>query len=223
MFSLGAWLGVRDPRSQNYLYTATPVSGKSVLHVAHAPITDQDGVGGCVGWTDLDTLNYAKFQNSRFFVNHSSRYLVNDKGYDFYHLATVADEWPNEQYPPDDLGSSVLAGAKVLKSLGYVSRYEWAPDFNSFLAAVQRQPVMIGSLWTNGMFDPDSKGLIKPTGDIAGGHAYSIRGVDFQHQLVRMRNHWTPSWGIKGEAFITFDDMKWLLDQQGECLVPIPR
>jgi hypothetical protein len=222
-FSLGAWLGVHDPRSENFRFSATPISGKSVLHSAYAPITDQDGVGGCVGWTDLDTLNYTKFQRSRLFVQHSTRYLLNAKGYDFYHLATLEDEWPDEQYPPDDVGSSVLAGAKVLKNLLFVERYEWAYDFNSFLAAVQRQPVMVGTLWTEGMFDPSSKGLIRPTGDLAGGHAYSIRGVDFQNQQVRMRNHWTTGWGVRGEAFIRFDDMKWLLDQGGECLVPIPR
>jgi hypothetical protein len=222
-YGLGAWLGVRDERSLNYRFTAAPVKGRTVLHAAGAPISNQGDLGGCVGWTDLDTLNYAAFQHSRFYVNRTTRYLANPQGAYFYHLSTLADEWLDEQYPPDDTGSSVLAGAKVLKQLGYVARYEWAMDFDSFLAAVQRQPVMVGTTWTDGMFDPDSKGVIRPTGNLAGGHAYSIRGVDFQKQQVRMRNHWTQEWGIRGEAFIGFDDMKWLLDQQGECLVPIPR
>lgn len=219
---LGAWLGVRDERSANYRFTA-PLVTRSVTHPDYSPISDQGQLGGCVGWTDLDFINTVVMSRSRKFVCGNQRYLVNAKGVEFYHLSTLADEWLDEEYPPSDTGSSVLAGAKVLKQLHFVDRYEWATTFNDFLAAVQRQPVMVGTTWTQGMFDPDSKGVIRPTGDLAGGHAYMIRGVDYQKGQVRMRNHWTRDWGINGEAFIKFDDMKWLLDQQGECLVPIPR
>lgn len=219
---LGLWLGVRDPASDNYIHRAKLTRPVSVLHTATAPITDQGDVGACVGFTDLDLINTAKFLRSRRRVWSSSRYLPDDLGFSFYSAATREDEWP-EEYPPVDVGSSVLGGAKVLKSDGYIDRYEWARDFESFLAALQRQPVMLGTLWTSEMSDPTADGLVRPTGDLWGGHAYMARGVNFRRRRIRCRNHWTRAWGLNGEFDVGFDDMEWLLDgaQQGECVVPL--
>lgn len=220
---LGRWAIPEDPQSRKYAYVAPPISVlRTVSHGAYAPITDQDGLGGCVGWSDLDIVNMSKFAASRKRVTGSTRYLTNDKGEEFYHLATIADEWPNEEYPPVDLGSSVLAGCKVLKQLGYIDRYEWAYTFEDMLVALQHGPVIMGTTWTNGMFDPDKNGLVKPTGDLAGGHAYTVRGMNVRTQLLRCRNHWTADWGRDGEFYLTFNDMEWLLAQHGDCVVPVP-
>lgn len=219
---LGRWVVPEDPQSRRYTFTAPLTSARLVSHGAYAPITDQNGYGACVGYSELDWLNYAKAANSRKFVNGTTRYLTNDTGLNFYHLATIEDQWP-ETFPPEDSGSSVIAGAKVLKNLGYIERYEWAYTFEAFLAALQRYPVTLGTLWTKGMFDPDKNGLVRPTGELAGGHAYTARGFSMTTQKIRCRNHWTKDWGRDGEFYVTFDDMKWLLSQQGDCVVPIPR
>jgi hypothetical protein len=219
--SLGRWVRPMDPRSRDYAYTSRVIRPRSVSHGAYARITDQDGVGACVGFTCLDIINTSKFLHSRYQVNRSSTYLGNDRGFDFYGLATGLDKWP-QTWPPEDTGSSILAGAKVLKQLGFIERYEWALTFESFLVALQHQPVMVGTLWTNGMSDPDATGLVRPTGGLAGGHAYMVRGVNFVSRKLRCRNHWTSQWGRDGEFYIGFDDMEWLLSQQGDCVVPIP-
>ena len=39
-------------------------------------------------------------------------------------------------------------------------------------------PVVVGTNWYYGMFYPDTTGLIKIRGGLAGGHAYVINGVD---------------------------------------------
>lgn len=220
MTSLGCWLqGGKDPRNRNYPYRDVPAR-RSITHAAGAPISDQNGYNACVGYTCLDTINYAKFSRNRRRINHNTRFLPNPTGLTFYSIATRLDAWPGEAYPPDDTGSTVLAGAKALQQFGFIPSYRWAFTFADFLAAVEQQPVMVGTLWTSGMSDPDQTGLIRPTGSLDGGHAYSVRGVSFARELLRIRNHWGSDWGIKGEAFISFADMQWLLSQQGEVLVP---
>ena len=217
---LGLWLGVTDPR--NHVYSEPLTAMRSVLHTDHAPIANQGDTGACTGFTGLDLINTARFSAVRRRVNGDLGYLHNEIGFSFYHQNTVADEWP-ETWPPTDTGSSVLAMAKVLKKLGYLSQYAWADSFDSMLQALSKGPVMLGTLWTTGMSDPDSSGLIRPTGDLAGGHAYIARGKDYLHRRIRCRNHWTKNWGVRGEFYVGFDDIKWLLapEQQGECVVPV--
>lgn len=220
---LGCWLGANDPRSNDHLFWGAFIpSRQTVLHSARGPITDQDGVGACVGFTDLDLLNTAKFYWSRRRPHKHNTYMDNAFGYGFYHDATVLDEWHDETWTPDDSGSSVLAGAKALQQAGHIDSYTWSWDFNGFLAALQRQPVMVGTLWTSGMSDPDSTGLIKPTGDIVGGHAYMAFGMNVRSQKIKWRNHWTRDWGDDGCFYTTFDDTEWLISQQGEVLIPKP-
>lgn len=217
---LGRWVDF-DPKSLGYLYTATP-QHRAVLHTALAPISDQDGYGACAGYTVLDLLNTSLFWPSRQSVLGSRRYLPNDLGLDFYGAATKVDEWPGEEFPPDDTGTSVLSCLKVMRTRGFIRRYEWARTFATLLGALERQPVMLGTLWTSGMDDPDASGLIRPTGDLVGGHAYMARGVNPQTERIRCRNHWTKDWGKAGEFYLTFADAEWLLGEQGECGVPIP-
>lgn len=220
---LGCWLGANDPRSMNYLHRGVYAPDRrTITHRNSAPILDQDGVGACVGFTDADIANTAKFYGSRQRGTKQRHYLTNDHGYHFYHEATVVDEWHNETWKPDDTGSSVLAGAKALKQDGFIDRYEWAFDVNGFITALQRQPVMLGTLWTSGMMDPDSSGLIRPTGEMVGGHAFMAFGINLRTSKVKFRNHWTRDWGDDGDFYMLLDDVEWLIAQQGEVLVPIP-
>lgn len=221
---LGCWLGHNDPRSlANFRYSGRlTVPLRSVTHTADGPILDQGDVGACVGFTCADILNTSKFYRSRMRPAKRRTFLTNDFGFDFYHEATVLDEWLGETWKPDDTGSSVLAGAKALKKYGYIDSYYWADDMAGFLAALQRQPVMLGTLWTEGMSEPDYRNVVHPTGDVVGGHAYMAYGVHHSVRQVRCRNHWTRDWGWRGDFFISFDDMEWLIAQQGEVLVPTP-
>lgn len=221
---LGCWLGHNDPKSKQH-YTSQlrlTTTIQSGVHAANGPITDQGDVGACVGFTDLDIANTAKFYRSRLRAWGSNRYEDDEKGYGFYRAATRIDEWFDEQWEPDDTGSSVLAGAKALQQANLIESYTWAWWMDGFLAALQRQPVMLGTLWTDGMFDPDSTGLVRPTGDLSGGHAYMAFGWSYRSRKVKCRNHWTEDWGDDGDFYIGFDDMAWLIAQQGEVLIPKP-
>jgi C1A family cysteine protease len=126
------------------------------------------------------------------------------------------DEWPGENYD----GTSVRAAAKYLQKTGKIKSYYWAFDVNTLTNTVLNvAPVVVGTYWFYNMFYPDRNGLIRATGQIAGGHAYVINGVDTIKKQFRIKNSWGKTWGQGGHAFISFSDMDKLIKLNGEiCL-----
>ncbi len=137
---------------------------------------------------------------------------------EIYSEAQKIDEWPGEDYE----GTSVRAGAKYLQSKGTISEYRWAWDVQTIADAIlTKGPVVVGTNWYYDMFEPDEKGIIKVGGQIVGGHAYLLNGVNTKKQLFRIKNSWGRNWGKKGHAYISFDDMAQLIAAQGEACLAI--
>ena len=135
-----------------------------------------------------------------------------------YNESQKIDEWPGENYA----GTSVRAGAKYLKTRNVINSYYWAYDLNTLVDSVLKLgPVVVGTYWYNGMFYPDSNGIIKISGGIVGGHAYVINGVDISKKLFRIKNSWGRNWGKQGQAFISFSDMTRLISMNGEICLAI--
>jgi hypothetical protein len=132
-----------------------------------------------------------------------------------YREAQKVDEWAGENYD----GTSVRAGVKVLHKLGRIAEYRWAWDAATVRDYVlTRGTVVVGTAWYTDMFEPDSKtGFVKPTGRIAGGHAYVIAGYSVERKAFRIVNSWGADWGQKGRAWISFEDMDYLIKNQGEA------
>jgi len=137
-----------------------------------------------------------------------------------YGLALYLDEWEGEA----DEGTSVRAGAKVLQQLGIVERYDWAYTVDGAAQwLLEKGPVVFGLPWTEDMCVPDAKGLIRPTGEIAGGHCILANSVSTKTELIGLSNSWGTGWGIKGKCFIGFDDLHKLLRQDGEACLATER
>lgn len=133
---------------------------------------------------------------------------------DFYRQAQLIDEWPGEDYD----GTSVRAGAKVLQSQGFISEYRWAWDgMEAVRAVLDVGPVVVGTNWYEGMFFPNDRGRIAPSGSIAGGHAYLIDGANLDRGLVRIKNSWGRGWGNRGRATMTIADFSRLISEDGEA------
>lgn len=213
-----------DPRSRAHAFKARVAQPISVLHALNAPALDQGNINACTGFAAAQWLNCSIAKNNRAFYNHVTldrrqNYLDSSDAYFLYRKATQFDDF-SWTFPPIDGGSSGLGVAKALHKLGLIESYSWTFDFDTFLAAVQRQPVLVGTVWPDSLFDPDWFGTIRVTGSLdAGGHEYLVRGVNFRRQMFRIRNSWGAGWGIKGDAYIPFDDMKKLLAAQGDCTV----
>lgn len=133
-----------------------------------------------------------------------------------YENAQRLDEWIGEGYE----GTSVRGGVKYLKSLNAVKSYYWAFDLNTIVQyLLTKGPMVVGTDWTAGMFEPDKNGLISASGETVGGHAYVLNGIDMATKRIRIKNSWGRSWGKGGHAFIRFSDMATLISRQGEACV----
>jgi hypothetical protein len=220
-----------DVLSRLYEHTRRAVRPVSVLHRLDAAALDQGALNGCTGFAAAQWLNCGKnvAARKRFWLHQSAgrsssngAYMHDSEAINFYCDATELDDF-DWTYPPTDNGSSGLGVSKALKACGAIFRYEWTFTFTGFLAALQVQPVLLGTAWPDSLFDPDRNGIIRATGslDIDAGHEYLARGINWPRRLVRIRNSWTPGWGINGDAYIPFSDMSRLLEAQGDCVVPI--
>lgn len=130
------------------------------------------------------------------------------------------DEWAGEDYD----GTSVLAGAKFMKNQGYFDSYRWCFELRDIIMALAYEgPVVMGTNWYEGMYDPDSDGFIHVEGDNVGGHAWLIPSFSVKHKFVRIWNSWGDDWGDRGRAKISWDDLEKLLINDGEGCVPIDR
>jgi hypothetical protein len=130
------------------------------------------------------------------------------------------DPWPGEDYD----GTSVLAGAKVMQSLGYFKEYRWAFSLDDVLRALSNEgPVILGTNWYEGMYDVDAEGYVHPTGEVVGGHSFLLSSVSPGYKRVRIWNSWGADWGFNGRANLSFDSLEQLLHESGEALVPVDR
>lgn len=140
-----------------------------------------------------------------------------------YHEAQLVDEWPGQNYD----GTSVRAGAKVLQTDGRIASYWWGFTLEELkMAVLENGPSVIGVNWYTPMFNPvpkkDSYGTtrmfleIPPGASLAGGHALVVNGVNVNRGIFRLKNSWGRSWGDKGRAWIGFETMERLINEQGE-------
>lgn len=167
---------------------------------------DQGSLGSCVGNGHAGVIGASPVR----------RPIDEPLAVKIYQLAQTMDEWAGENYE----GTSVLAGAKAAKSLGYYASYQWAFSLEDVLYALIKAPVVIGVNWYEGMMQPDSSGIIRPTGSVVGGHCVLIRGLAVGREWVRIRNSW-GDWGpLHGDARIRWTDLDRLIMEDGEQCVP---
>jgi len=169
---------------------------------------DQGREGACVGFAWAHEL--AALPNRVPSNDAAARFI--------YHEAQKIDQWAGE----DHVGTSVLAGAKVVKNLGHMREYRWARSVREIVMAVCYEgPVIMGTPWYDGMYRPDDQGFLHPEGDVVGGHAYLLSSVSVAKRYFGIWNSWGEDWGDRGRAKITWDDMETLFD--GDACVPMSR
>jgi hypothetical protein len=127
------------------------------------------------------------------------------------------DPWPGGE--PAYEGSSTDAPFIGLRNEGIISGWKFLFGEDELWEYVSFYgPAGVGTIWTEGMFWPDSNGFLHPTGRNAGGHAYEIAWASHARQAYRIINSWSTAWGQLGRAWITRADMRSLLAQDGEAV-----
>jgi hypothetical protein len=200
-----------DPRSLSFP-APTDSSVRSTAWRRYGTVLDQGNVGSCTGNAAAQALNHAPFHQS------GTRCLRETDALTLYSAATTLDNSP-ETYPPDDTGSSGLAVAKAARAAGLIGGYLHAFDLDHVLSAAMSGPLIVGSDWLDGMFEPDASGFVHLTGSVAGGHEYVLDGVNLEHQRLRFLNSWSANWGRRGRFFMSFDDFAALLDDGGDAVL----
>lgn len=212
-----------DPRSLAYAHGVLPASAvKPVQWARRVPVFDQGDLGSCTGNAAagmLATDNAAGRGVTSVTVKGAQRPVDEALAVDLYKLATTLDNVPGT-YPPDDTGSSGLGVAKALKQLGLATGYTHAFSLDALKSALQAGPAMLGIVWLNSMFDPDSTNTlpVDQSSGVAGGHEIVCSGWDGAR--FRLDNSWGASWGDNGSCWVAEPDMQWLLSQQGDVTVP---
>jgi hypothetical protein len=133
-----------------------------------------------------------------------------------YSLATQLDPWPGT-YPPDDTGSSGLAACKAAQQLKLGGEYQWIFTMADGVvqAIMDGDVVGVGTEWYDGMFNINSKGFVEPTGQVAGGHQWTVRGyVESQDALIG--RCW---WGAFRDFKIKREHLEMLLANDGDAHV----
>lgn len=162
-----------------------------------------------------------------------------------YWPAQREDAWPGGSYPGGDPiyeGTSVLAGMKVAKELGFYGEYRWALSLRSALRGLSHLgPLILGINWYEEMADPDADGYLHVDGEQTGGHCLlcvgshivSVAGfsgkimnvdqIDMEQSYVILHNSWGQGWGQGGRAKLSIPDFERLRHEDGEVCIASER
>ena len=141
----------------------------------------------------------------------------NSDGHDLYYLCKVMDGEPKEEN-----GSNSRSLAKALKQAKRLNTYAFAANVDEIIQwLLTKGPVLIGTDWYTGMFNPDSQGFIRPTGVVEGGHMYLAIGYDPATEIIEYLNSWSDDWGLNGRFYMWKNDATKVFANQGEGLVAV--
>lgn len=166
---------------------------------------DQGDTGHCVGfgwagWGDAEPI-IDKYANS--------------DGHAIYYECKVI-----EGDPKGEDGAYVRSGATAMRNRDRLSTYAFADSLDTALTWLRSTgPIVIGTDWTDDMFEPDTNGRVRPTGGVAGGHCYLLYEVS--GTTLWFKNSWGSTWGVSGSFCMTMDDFQVLLQSYGEMVTSV--
>jgi hypothetical protein len=215
-----------DDRSKAYALSEDLLGDyTSATHTVNAPVLNQGDKGACTGFGTEACVSADPFY-AAIPVSVPARPTANvdtdnAQGLALYGAATKLDNIKGS-YPPDDTGSTGIAAAKAAQKVGLIAGYQHALSLDAALMGVGKLPGITGVNWYEGFDTPDSKGRVKVSGSVRGGHEFCVYGIDAVKKLVWARNSWGSGWGLNGCFSFSFDDWGRLLDEQGDATFFVP-
>jgi Papain family cysteine protease len=171
------------------------------------PVLDQGDTPHCVGF------GWAQWGNTAP-VNDGFR---NSDGNAIYYECKIIDGQPGQEN-----GSDVRSGAKAMQNRGRLSAYAFAASADEAREFVRIiGPIVVGTDWTQSMFEPDAAGFVRPTGATAGGHCYLLVGDLPAEGALLFQNSWGRSWGMSGRFKMKYADFAKLFARDGEACAAV--
>lgn len=171
-----------------------------------APL-DQESTAHCVG-----------FGGAHFGINLPVFTLyTKEEAHDLYYKCKVIDGDPTGEN-----GTTLRSLARVFQDVGAINHYAFAGDLDSIRTWVlTRGPVIMGTIWTEGMMSPDEQGVLSIEGFILGGHCFIVNEWDIKEGYITILNSWGENWGIDGRAYISIKDFESIFLYGGEALAAV--
>lgn len=210
---------VHDPKSWDYqeLLPRRTVELKSVQHRRYDPIPEPNQPVGCCTMVAECLMGNTKGNRVKGQVLNMQTAL------DGYSIATSIDPFEGV-YPPEDTGSSGLAAAKAAVRLGLADKYLWYFSVESVLLGLQKHPISFGGKWMYDMFYASREHpVVRPTGEVAGGHQWTLSGYDAKNKLIAGECWWGKGFGINGRFYISVEDFRTLMEDNGDAHFTIRR
>lgn len=191
---------------------------------------DVDALSSCTGnaGTALLSILLSKERAAAAGLNTDHAAAAEHFAIGLYADATSRDEWNDWAWPTQDVGSSGLGIAKVMRDRGLIDQYGHATTAEELCALLQTGPVLMGMPWRSAFSEPNSTGFVDAdpnwaTSSLEGGHevcvtalesvAWNDGALDPDHTVIRFRNSWSTSWADHGDGRLTMRTVLTLLDQ----------
>ncbi|MFK0288248.1 hypothetical protein ACIQVL_48425 [Streptomyces sp. NPDC090499] len=180
-------------------------------------VEDVDALGSCTGnaGTELiSTLHDAKTLKDAG-LDVTDPVAAEKWAIGLYSDASHRDQWMDQNWPTTDCGSSGLGVAKALRSRGLIDQYGTATTALELCRDLQNGGLLAGMPWFKAWFEPVGASALLDDipnwekSPIAGGHELYISAleqvrqtatgrIDYKRTIIRLRNHWTRSFGDNG-------------------------
>lgn len=212
-----------DEASRNYPITARLGAAppkERIWRLDRAKMGDQGREGACVEFGITHELAAAPVYVPGYqLVQLRSGHLI-------YWPAQRDDQWPGGEYPgasPQYGGTSLLAGLKRGRALGYFDSFHWSFGMDEAVEGVLTVgPAVIAVTWLSSMFDPDENGLVRCSGNAEGGHCIAWIGVVKRQRfgtdrVAVLAQSWGLDYGDRGRIYIRLPELQERLEDDGEC------
>ncbi|MEU0833384.1 hypothetical protein [Streptomyces sp. NPDC005969] len=177
---------------------------------------DVDALSSCTGnaATTLLSILLTKEQATGAGLNTDDATAAEHYAIGLYADATERDQWQDAQWPSQDVGSSGLGVAKVLRDRGLIDQYGHATTAEELCALLQTGPVLMGLSWYAAFSEPDASGFVDAdpnwaSSPLEGGHEVCVTALEAvavedgvlnpEQTILRFRNSW-GSWADHGEG-----------------------
>jgi hypothetical protein len=228
------WASRHDPRSLNYPVRARlsrPVPLQDFL-VERGPVLDQgttppltlERASACGGMAGVAAANVLRLAAR---ARHGAATLLGlEDAHALYDLARGLDHAYGDTHP----GTSVLGVMKAGQELGHWGTYLWGLGGTRDVAQALlqlRAPVVLGLPWPAGLEDPDTLGVITPSGTAGMGHMVTAVGLRLAlggrpgPWFVLQQSRGTAE-GDGGLVYLHHAHLARLLAGVGEAGVPLP-